>query len=218
METRYGAAAAAGAGAGAAGWLEAGSGLSGCSGEGAILCLVLWVAMFPIMIVGGAVLGAATAEPVTIDSWALAEAELTRPLAPVFAEHLPVLTDRLQADLAAAFRAHGHTVLLTAPAEFSGTAPPARVALRAYTAEILGGPGESPKVRLRLRVYANATWPTGIDNRSYEYLSATARLAEWSAPGSAIPQETFDEAGDFLASRIVGRLLLPPPAPAGPGP
>lgn len=218
METHYGAGAVAGAGAGAAGWLEAGNGLSGCGGDAAAFCLVVWLAMFPVLVFGGAVVGAATAEPVSVDSWALAEAGLTRPVAPVFAEHLPVVTDRIGADLAAAFREHGgHTVVLSVPAEPETGMPQAHITIRVDGADVLGGTGEDPKVRLRLRVYANATWPTGVESRSYEYMSARARLGEWSAADAAVLREDFDQAADFLAGRIIGRMLLPPPPTAEPG-
>jgi len=217
-ETHYGAGAAAGAGAGAASWLEAGNGFSGCGGDAAAFCLVLWLAMFPVLVLGGAVVGAATAEPITVDSWALAEAELTRPIAPVFAEHLPVVTDRIGADLAASFREHGgHTVILSVPAEPGTGMPQAHITIRVHGADVLGGAGENPKVRLRLRVYANATWPTGVESRSYEYMSGKARLGEWSAADAAVLRESFDQAADFLTGRIIGRMLLPPPPAAEPG-
>ena len=218
METHYGAGAAAGAGAGAAGWFEAGSGMSGCTGEAGAFCLLLWLAMFPVLVLGGAVVGAATAEPVSVDSWALAEAELTRPIAPVFAEYLPGMTDRVGADLAAAFRDHGgHTVVLSVSAEPEPEAAEARIVIRLQGADVLGQAGENPKVRLRLRVYASATWPTGVEGRVYEYKSGKARLGEWSAEGATVLQGNFDEAAGFLTGRMVGRMLLPPPPPAGPG-
>lgn len=212
VETRYGAAAAAGAGAGAVGWLEAGGSLSGCTGEAAIGCLIIWVAVFPFVVVGGAIVGAASAEPVTIDSWALAAAEQTRPVAAVFAERLPETGDRIVEALAAALREDGrHRVIVVAPGDSISDATDARIELKLHTAEILAGKGEDPKVRLLLRTYVKATWDRGIENRNYEYQSARENLSSWTATDSPAPAKAFEEGANFLAGRIVGRLVRPPP-------
>ena len=184
METHYAAGAAAGAGAGGGAWLEGGS---GCSGDASGVCLLIWLVLLPVMILGGAAVGAATADPTVADSWPLADVESTRPLAAEIAEVAPPIRGRAGDTLAQLIRDNGeHTVIIVPASEASAAASPpgqpdATVSLDLLGIGLRGDAGEDPSAGFQLEFTVKVVWNAGIKDDVFRFDSRRARLSEWPA-------------------------------------
>ena len=221
LESRRGAGAAAGAGAGLVGWAEAAPNCSG-GGEAGAVCAIVWLAMLPLVIVGGALVGAATAEPAVADTWKLTESELSAPLAAFVAQTGPQIADDAGEGL---FRVlsekGGHAVVLVRPAGDSETGEklPANsdlaITVRLESVSFRGFPDDDPGARMEVRLSARVDWAMPTIHKLYTYEGRTERFSGWAQDGFRPVRDEFSAAAETLAGRIAAGLLgFPEPRPA----
>ena len=217
MQSRRAEGAGLGAAAGGGAWLE---GAPNCSGDSSGLCVLVWLFMLPVMIVGGAVVGAATADPAVADSWPLADSETTKPLAAMVAEVAPPVSARAGDSLARLIRDRGeHTVIIVPAGE--AASPPgeadATVSLDLLGVGLRGDAGEDPKAYFQMEFAVKVVWNKGIKDDIFRLDSRRARLSEWPKDDFRPVREALSGLQDEFVHTVEEDWFGLPPDPEGPG-
>lgn len=178
MKHQYGMDALEGAGSGTVIALYLGS---ECNSED---CLVALLVLLPAMAVGGALVGLVASEPRVVDSWLLAEAEATKPLAAIVEEVTPPVRGRGVGDLLVSLIRDGgeHTVFIVSPEEAAALAPDdtdATVTVDVPHVGLHGDPGDDPETYIQMEFAVKAVWKSGIQDDIFRLNGGRTRLSEW---------------------------------------
>lgn len=203
-------------------WTEESAALSGAgegAGKGALAMLyggvltgdpyglILGILLMPVGAIGGAVIGAATAEPEIVRTGVLTDVAEANPLSEVFAKRYLGMAVRDQV-IRRARDDTRHLVFAAPPAHARpGHPPAARLDIAVVRLGLAGNDADDPRAVLTMTVDAAFRGPASTRYERFEYDGSRRRLSDWTENGAVLFREALDDAIDDIARRVVAEML-----------